>query len=109
MAAARTAADRDGEERRAESLQYLHQGLLQAACLAGEAWLQVDRARCGQFLTSHIQVGGGRVACACRVGCHTLVLALVRLLAALNLQCTCRGTQEKTSVMVHGECGLGQV
>lgn len=40
-------------------------------------------------LTSHIQVGRGRVACARGVGGHTLVLALVRLLAALNLQSTC--------------------
>lgn len=44
------------------------------------------------ILTSHIQVGGGRVASACRVGRHTLVLALVRLLAALNLQGTCGDT-----------------
>lgn len=42
-----------------------------------------------RVLTSHIQVGRGRVACACRVGRHTLVLALVRLFTALNLQGTC--------------------
>lgn len=65
-----------------------HQGL-QAACPEGAAQFMKTGPGTAQVLTSHIQVGGGRVACACRVGRHTLVLALVRLLAALNLQGTC--------------------
>lgn len=39
--------------------------------------------------TSHVEVGGGRVAHALRVGGHTLVLSLVGLLAVLDLQRSC--------------------
>lgn len=41
------------------------------------------------FPTSHVEVGGGRVAHPRTVGGHTLVFALVRLLAALDLQSPC--------------------
>ena len=56
---------------------------------------EIGQALHCRVLTSHIQVSGGRVACACRVGRHTLVLALVRLLAALNLQGTCGDRKTK--------------
>lgn len=68
-----------------------HQGL-QRACPAGPVRLSGDGAGHCRVLTSHVQVGGGGVASACGVGRHTLVLALVRLLAALDLQGTCGDT-----------------
>lgn len=43
--------------------------------------------------TSHVKVSGGRVAHPGAVAGHALVLALVRLLAALDLQPTCEGTR----------------
>lgn len=41
-------------------------------------------------LTSDVEVGRSGVACSCAVHCHTLVLALVRLLAVLDLQRPCK-------------------
>lgn len=46
--------------------------------------------------TSNIQVGWGRVAGSCPVHCHTLVFALIRLLAVLYLQRTCEGRHSLT-------------
>lgn len=44
----------------------------------------------GSRPTSHVKVGGGRVAHALRVGGHALVLPLVGLLAVLDLQRSCK-------------------
>lgn len=44
--------------------------------------------------TSHVKVSGGRVAHPGAVAGHALVLALVRLLAALDLQPTCEGRRD---------------
>lgn len=44
----------------------------------------------GSRPTSHVEVGGGRVAHALGVGGHALVLPLVRLLAVLDLQRSCK-------------------
>lgn len=41
------------------------------------------------FPTSHVEVGGRRVAHAGTVGGHALIFALIRLLAALDLQGAC--------------------
>lgn len=41
-------------------------------------------------LTSDVEVGRSGVACSCAVHCHTLILALVRLLAVFDLQRPCK-------------------
>lgn len=47
------------------------------------------------FPTSHVEVGRRGVAHAGAVGGHTLVFALVGLLAALNLQSPCGEREER--------------
>lgn len=56
--------------------------------------------------TSHVKVSGGRVAHPGAVAGHALVLALVRLLAALDLQPTCEGTRDGSTDTSSGLCRL---
>lgn len=55
--------------------------------------------------TSHVKVSGGRVAHPGAVAGHALVLALVRLLAALDLQPTCEGTRHGSTDTASGSAG----
>lgn len=59
----------------------------------------------GSRPTSHVEVGGGRVAHALRVGGHALVLPLVGLLAVLDLQRSCKAKGEGVCVVVGEEGG----
>lgn len=62
------------------------------AAAAGDGGRGVKRG-----LTSNIKVSGSRVASPGAVDCHTLVLALVRLLAVLNLKRSWGGRAEGQS------------
>lgn len=65
--------------------------------LEAATWAAAGDGGVKRGLTSNIKVSGSRVASPGAVDCHTLVLALVRLLAVLNLKRSWGGRAEGQS------------
>ncbi len=72
-------------------------------------WKQIEVKRDGDLdlvadLTSDVEVGRSGVACSCAVHCHTLILALVRFLAVLDLQRPCKhNTRNHKHSLTHSQ------